>query len=55
MSIELEIPAAPGGAPEADVHHGLHSELGALRGEHRGRHASPVVKVVELAWLEFEK
>src|SRR5512133_2769713 len=38
-----------------DPHSGLHSEQGALAGEHRGRAASPIVKVHELAWLEFAK
>jgi catechol 2,3-dioxygenase-like lactoylglutathione lyase family enzyme len=38
-----------------DVHHDLHSEAGARRGEHPGRARNPVVKVVELGWLEFEK
>ena len=38
-----------------DPHSGLHSEQGALAGEHPGRAANPVVKVHDLAWLEFEK
>ncbi|MEP9416102.1 VOC family protein [Gordonia sp. VNQ95] len=38
-----------------DVHDGLHSENGAHRGEHSGRHPNPVIKVEDLAWLEFEK
>ncbi|MFD6224400.1 VOC family protein [Nocardia asteroides] len=38
-----------------DPHSGLHSENGALRGEHPGRARNPVVKVVDLAWLEFTK
>ncbi|MBF6180030.1 VOC family protein [Nocardia otitidiscaviarum] len=38
-----------------DVHSGLHSEQGALPGEHPGRARNPVVKVLDLAWLEFEK
>jgi catechol 2,3-dioxygenase-like lactoylglutathione lyase family enzyme len=37
------------------THTDLHSESGALVGEHRGRAANPVVKVTELAWLEFAK
>ena len=40
-------------------HHGthsdLHSERGALRGEHPGRAKNPVIKVLDLAWLEFSK
>jgi catechol 2,3-dioxygenase-like lactoylglutathione lyase family enzyme len=38
-----------------DGHRGVHSELGALRGEHPGRARNPVIKVAGLAWLEFEK
>jgi catechol 2,3-dioxygenase-like lactoylglutathione lyase family enzyme len=38
-----------------DPHAGLHSEHGALPGEHLGRAANPVIKVRDLAWLEFEK
>ncbi|MFD7056622.1 VOC family protein [Streptomyces mirabilis] len=36
-------------------HQDLHSEHGALRGEHPGRSRNPVIKVADLAWLEFEK
>ncbi len=36
-------------------HTDLHSEQGALRGEHPGRSANPTIKVSGLAWLEFEK
>lgn len=39
----------------ADVHEDLHSEHGALPGEHRGRSRQPVIKVHDLAWLELEK
>ena len=38
-----------------DVHKDLHSEDGALAGEHPGRSRNPVIKVVDIAWLEFEK
>ncbi|MEU1554888.1 VOC family protein [Streptomyces scabiei] len=38
-----------------DPHAGLHSEHGALRGEHPGRARDPIVKVHDIAWLEFEK
>jgi len=37
------------------THNDLHSEQGALRGEHPGRSANPVIKVHDLAWLEFQK
>lgn len=50
--IEIDVPT---GTAPADVHHGLHSELGALRGEHPERARNPVIKVVELGWLEFVK
>lgn len=49
---EIEIPGSP---PLEDIHSGLHSQLGALRGEHPGRSRDPVIKVVDLAWLEFVK
>ncbi|NUS87514.1 MAG: 2,3-dihydroxybiphenyl 1,2-dioxygenase, partial [Streptomyces sp.] len=39
----------------ATPHQDLHSEQGALRGEHAGRSRNPVIKVADLAWLEFEK
>ena len=39
----------------AGTHAGLHSEQGALRGEHPGRATNPVIKVHDIAWLEFEK
>ena len=32
-----------------------HSEQGARRGEHPGRSVNPVIKVEDLAWLEFQK
>ena len=41
--------------PEQDPHRSLHSETGALSGEHPGRSGNPLIKVAGLAWLEFEK
>jgi catechol 2,3-dioxygenase-like lactoylglutathione lyase family enzyme len=38
-----------------DGHADLHSEHGPNRGEHPGRSVKPVIKVTDLAWLEFEK
>jgi Glyoxalase/Bleomycin resistance protein/Dioxygenase superfamily len=38
-----------------DPHRWLHSETGAVPGEHPGRSKNPLVKVAGLAWLEFEK
>src|SRR6201997_5350532 len=38
-----------------NAHNGLHSEQGALPGEHPGRSANPVIKVHDVVWLEFEK
>ena len=32
-----------------------HSKDGALPGEHTGRSRNPVIKVLDIAWLEFEK
>jgi catechol 2,3-dioxygenase-like lactoylglutathione lyase family enzyme len=40
---------------QKDPHSGLHSEQGALKGEHPGRAKNPIVKVEDLAFLEFEK
>jgi catechol 2,3-dioxygenase-like lactoylglutathione lyase family enzyme len=37
------------------THSDLHSEQGAVTGEHPGRAKNPVIKVRDLAWLEFEK
>ena len=37
------------------AHNDLHSEQGARRGEHPGRSANPIIKVQDVAWLEFEK
>jgi hypothetical protein len=38
-----------------DTHSDLHSEQGGLKGEHPGRARNHVVKVHDLAWLQFEK
>ena len=37
------------------THSDLHSEQGARKGEHTGRSRNPVIKVADIAWLEFEK
>ncbi|WP_408897553.1 VOC family protein [Nocardioides sp. R1-1] len=37
------------------THNDVHSEQGARAGEHPGRAKNPVIKVRDLAWLEFEK
>src|SRR6476660_7193739 len=37
------------------THNDLHSEQGALRGEHPGRAINPTIKAQDLAWLEFQK
>ncbi|MDX1886289.1 VOC family protein [Mycolicibacterium sp. 120270] len=37
------------------AHNELHSEQGSVLGEHRGRSRNPVIKVADIAWLEFEK
>jgi len=38
-----------------DAHKDLHTEQGSLPGEHPGRSRNPVIKVADIAWLEFEK
>jgi Glyoxalase/Bleomycin resistance protein/Dioxygenase superfamily len=38
-----------------DAHKDMHSEQGARKGEHTGRSKNPIIKVHDLAWLEFEK
>jgi catechol 2,3-dioxygenase-like lactoylglutathione lyase family enzyme len=40
---------------EHGTHTDLHSDDGARRGEHPGRARNPVIKVHDLAWLEFTK
>ncbi|MEW5809152.1 MAG: VOC family protein [Actinomycetota bacterium] len=42
-------------APRRDGHQDLHSEQGALRGEHPGRAKDPIIRVADIAWLEFDK
>jgi catechol 2,3-dioxygenase-like lactoylglutathione lyase family enzyme len=37
------------------THSDLHSEHGAHKDEHSGRSRNPVIKVRDIAWLEFEK
>jgi catechol 2,3-dioxygenase-like lactoylglutathione lyase family enzyme len=37
------------------AHNDLHSDRGPRKGEHPGRSADPVIKVHDVAWLEFEK
>lgn len=41
--------------PMSDGHTGLHSDQGALRGEHPGRSRDPIIRVADIAWLEFDK
>ena len=38
-----------------DAHRDLHTDQGALPGEHPGRSRNPVIKIADIAWLEFEK
>lgn len=40
---------------DVGTHGDLHSECGAHRGEHPGRSRDPLIKVHDIAWLEFEK
>jgi hypothetical protein len=37
------------------AHNDLHSHQGARNGEHPGRSRDPIIKVHDIAWLEFEK
>jgi catechol 2,3-dioxygenase-like lactoylglutathione lyase family enzyme len=37
------------------AHNDLHSDQGARKGEHPGRSREPIIKVHDIAWLEFEK
>src|SRR6186713_3184393 len=37
------------------THNELHSEQGGRAGEHCGRSRNPVIRVADIAWLEFEK
>ena len=41
--------------PTKSTHRDLHSEQGALPGEHLGRSRNPVIKIADIAWVEFEK
>jgi hypothetical protein len=43
------------GMSQPGTHNDLHSEQGARPGEHPGRAKNPVIKVEDLAWLEFDK
>lgn len=38
-----------------DAHKDLHSNEGARKDEHPGRSRNPIIKVHDVAWLEFEK
>jgi hypothetical protein len=42
-------------SPKQDPHRSLHSEIGALPGEHPGWSKDPLIRVAGLAWLEVEK
>jgi glyoxalase/bleomycin resistance protein/dioxygenase superfamily protein len=42
-------------AQTKSTHRDLHSEQGAAPGEHPGRSRNPVIKIADIAWLEFEK
>lgn len=40
---------------EVDAHRDMHVDQGALPGEHPGRAKNPIIKVHDIAWLEFQK
>jgi catechol 2,3-dioxygenase-like lactoylglutathione lyase family enzyme len=42
-------------AKQKTAHEDLHSEQGGIRGDRPARARNPVIKVEDLAWLEFEK
>lgn len=42
-------------ATMSDGHRNMHSERGAFSGEHSGRARDPVIRVEDIAWLEFDK
>ena len=42
-------------ATQKTAHEDLHSEQGGIRGDRPARATNPVIKVEDLAWLEFEK
>jgi hypothetical protein len=37
------------------AHNDLHTDRGARRGEHAGRSGNPLIKMHDIAWLQFEK
>jgi len=39
----------------AGAHNDLHSDQGTRKGEHPGRSRDPIIKVHDIAWVEFEK
>ena len=43
------------GDGRGDIHKDIHSDAGARSGEHPGRSRNPIIKVADLAWLEFSK
>src|SRR6266508_111670 len=59
MLVSDDIVSNSGEEQQMTGHHGthsdLHSEQGARPGEHPGRAKNPVIKVLDLAWLEFVK
>ena len=40
---------------DVDAHKDLHTDEGGKKGEHPGRSRNPIIKVHDIAWLEFEK
>jgi catechol 2,3-dioxygenase-like lactoylglutathione lyase family enzyme len=51
----VTIETVPSDGEPRTAHSNLHSEHGGHRGEHPGRSRNPVIKVRDLAWLQFEK
>jgi hypothetical protein len=40
---------------DVDGHKNMHVDQGALPGEHPGKATDPIIKVRDIAWLEFRK
>lgn len=40
---------------DVDGHKNMHVDQGALPGEHPGKASDPIIKVRDIAWLEFRK
>jgi catechol 2,3-dioxygenase-like lactoylglutathione lyase family enzyme len=55
VTISSVSPEEFGMSSTVGAHNEIHSEQGRRSGEHPGRSRNPVIKVHDLAWLEFQK